>query len=131
MSAFLLIISPHWIWELQTEEPVKPIAELIKQHTPPQVIVYSSLSGERPSLEFYSDRQIIFQSFEELRQHWQDNHSVYLLIDLRTLSKLKLPQQTIVKDERLKSLGWVLAVKNRDSLLTIDHTDIINNLTAR
>ncbi|MGF1588871.1 MAG: ArnT family glycosyltransferase [Pleurocapsa sp.] len=117
ISFFLLFISPHWIWELEAVQSVKPIAELVKQHTPEQAIIYSSMPWERPSLEFYSDRQIVNQSIEELQQHWQENATVYLLVDSVAFEKLNLPQQAIAKDAQLESSVWMLAIKNRKSIL--------------
>lgn len=117
VSIFLLIISPHWIWELKTTEPVKPIAELLKYYTEPEAVIYSSMPESRPSLDFYSDRQVLNQSINELQQHWQEDNTVYLLIDLTTLKKLDLPQQAIIKDQRFNSSNWILAVKNHKSIL--------------
>jgi 4-amino-4-deoxy-L-arabinose transferase-like glycosyltransferase len=42
VSIFLLVISPHWIWEREESQSVKPIAELVQQHTAPQTVIYSS-----------------------------------------------------------------------------------------
>ena len=118
VSIFLLIISPHWIWELKLVEPVKPIASLVRQHTPPNQIVYSSMSTVRPSLNFYSDRQIVPQTIDELKQHWQQNPQAYLLIDSKSKKQLNIPPEAIVSNRtRLK---WVLAVKK--SLVDVAHT---------
>lgn len=117
VSIFLLVASPHWIWELRVSETVKPVAELVKQYTPPQAIIYGSPAAARPSLNFYSDRQIIPQSLAELEYHWQRDNLVYLLLDVQGFKQLSLPEKAIVKDERMKSLGWVLAIKNRNSLM--------------
>lgn len=111
VSLFLLFISPHWLWETKTTEAVKPIAELIERHTPPQATIYSSMSDARPSLSFYSDRHVIPQSIDELQQHWQQD-TVYLLLDAPAIAKLNLPSQAIVKDKRFPSLNWMLAIKN-------------------
>ena len=109
VSIFLLVISPHWIWELKLVEPIEPIANLVRQHTPPNQIVYSSMSTVRPSLNFYSDRQVIPQSIDKLKQHWQQNSQVYLLIDSMTKEQLDLPQQAIVPSR--SRLNWMLAIK--------------------
>ena len=109
VSIFLLVISPHWIWELKLAEPIEPIALLVRQHTPPNQIVYSSMSTARPSLNFYSDRQVIPQSIEELKQHWQQNSQVYLLIDSMTQKQLDLPSQAIIQSR--SRLKWMLAIK--------------------
>lgn len=118
VSIFLLVVSPHWIWELGLSEPIKPIAELVKHNTPPKIIIYGSETTARPSLNFYSDRQVVSQSVAQLQQHWQEDKLVYLLLDEQISAQLDLSQATMVKDDRLKSLGWVLAIKDRPSLLT-------------
>lgn len=121
VSIFLLVVSPHWIWELKAVESVKPIAELVKLYTPARSIVYGSTATARPSLEFYSERQIIPQSISKLQQHWQQNPLVYLLLDAAVVKVIDLPQTAIVKDKRLESLGWTLAVKNSVSVLADSH----------
>jgi len=117
VSLFLLMVSPHWIWELEVSKSVKPIAKLVKQHTPPQTLIYGSRAAARPSLNFYSDRQIISQSVSELQEHWQHDSLAYLLLDRQSFKQLDLPKATIVEDKRLSSLGWILAVKNRSSVV--------------
>ncbi len=112
ISMFLLIISPHWIWEINTKEPVEPIATLIREHTPAETIIYTSMPKERSSLNFYSDRQVVTQSFTQLKQTWEQNYPVYLLLDPLTLEKLNLSQQIVVKSSKFESLKWVLAIKN-------------------
>ncbi len=115
VSIFLLIISPHWIWELKAVEPVKPIAALIQQYTPEEQIVYTSMSETRPSLNFYSDRQIVTQSTADLKSHWQEdpkhNIDVYLLIDSATVKKLNIPPDMITANPQSDSLNWILAIK--------------------
>jgi 4-amino-4-deoxy-L-arabinose transferase-like glycosyltransferase len=117
VSIFLLVISPHWIWELGKLESIKPIAELVQQHTPPETAIYCSEVVARPSLNFYSDREIISQSTRELQHHWQQDNLVYFLLDSQAARELDLPQTSIIQDKRLKSLGWVLAIKDRPSVL--------------
>ena len=110
VSIFLLVISPHWIWELNAIEPVKPIAELIQQYTSKEQVIYTSMAQKRNSLGFYSDRQIVNQKFTDLKQHWQDDANVCLLIDSQVVEKLNIPREMIVKDPQ-KSLNWMLAIK--------------------
>ena len=50
--------APQWLWELAEDYPVKPVAELIRNHVPPQAIVYTNHPHHRPSLDFYSDRPV-------------------------------------------------------------------------
>ena len=115
VSTFLFIISPHWIWELKSSAPVKPIAALIKQYTPEQQVVYTSMSESRPSLAFYSDRQIIAQSAAQLKLHWQEdpkhNLDVYLLLDSTAIEKLNISSDAIVKSRQSESDRWMLAIK--------------------
>jgi uncharacterized membrane protein (UPF0136 family) len=58
--------SEHWIWELAERPPVKPIAALVKAHTPANQPVFTTATEPRPSLEFYSDRQIILTNLQWL-----------------------------------------------------------------
>ena len=117
VSIFLLVVSPHWIWKLEISPAIKPVAASIEQHTPPQAVIYGSLATARPSLSFYSERQIVAQSTTELQKQWQQESIVYLLIESQTARKLNLPKTVIVKDKRLNSLGWILAIKDRASVL--------------
>ena len=113
VSMFLLFVSPHWIWEMNHITSIEPIAEFVKQHTPSKSKIYSSMPNVRPSLNFYSDRQVISQSIDELKQHWQQNSSVYLLLDSSAQKKLNLPPQAIVKDNRPELSDWILAIKEK------------------
>ena len=42
ISIFLLVISPHWIWELNTSESIKPNARMILHYVPDKQIVSTS-----------------------------------------------------------------------------------------
>ena len=117
VSIFLLVVSPHWIWKLEISPAIKPVAASIEQHTPPQAVIYGSLATARPSLSFYSERQIVVQSTTELQKQWQQESIVYLLIESQTARKLNLPKTVIVEDKRLNSLGWILAIRDRASVL--------------
>ena len=115
VSIFLLIISPHWIWELKAIEPIKPIAELIEQHTPEKQAIYTSMSQARPSLGFYSDRHIIAQNIDNLKYHWQHDPQVYLLLDSPAIKELNIPQSKIVKNHDFETAKWMLAIKKSQS----------------
>ena len=80
LSLLCLMLSDHWLWELGEDFPVLPVAALVKQHTPPGQVVYTSHAYERPSLNFYSDRRVIAQSPEQLQAQWQQAQPTYLLI---------------------------------------------------
>ena len=111
VSLFLLVISPHWIWELNTVEPVKPIAELIRQHTSEKEVIYTSMTQKRNSLDFYSDRQIVNQEIKDLKRHWQQDNRVALLLDSQAIKQLNIPPQNIIEDPKFASLNWMLAIK--------------------
>jgi 4-amino-4-deoxy-L-arabinose transferase-like glycosyltransferase len=110
VSLFLFVISPHWIWELKTVEPVKPIAALIQKYVPTNAIVYTSMA-DRPTLNFYSDRQVVFQKLSQLKDHWRKNSAVYLLINRDAVKQLDLPENAMIEDANFKSLNWILAAK--------------------
>jgi len=117
VSIFLLVVSPHWIWELESGKSVKLIPELMQRYTPPQVVIYGSEAVSRNSLAFYSDRQIIPQSILELQNHWQQDSLVYFLLDSHTAEELDLPTTALVQDQPLQSMGWLLVIKDRTSVL--------------
>ena len=85
----LLMSSQSWIWELNEAFPVKPVAALITEKAKPGVPIYTSFAYGRPSLDFYSDRQVIPQNLTTLQQLWSTKP--YLLLDQPTLNALELP----------------------------------------
>ncbi|KGG11902.1 MULTISPECIES: 4-amino-4-deoxy-L-arabinose transferase [Prochlorococcus] len=56
ISLFILMGSPNWIWELNENWSVKPIAEMVIKNDPTNIIIKGSF--ERPSLNWYSNRKI-------------------------------------------------------------------------
>jgi 4-amino-4-deoxy-L-arabinose transferase-like glycosyltransferase len=85
----LLMMSQSWLWELNEAFPVKPVAALIRERTPPGTVIYTSFGYGRPSLDFYSDRRVIPADVKTLQQ-LQSTKS-YLLLDPSTLASLQLP----------------------------------------
>ncbi len=85
----LLMMSKSWLWELNEAFPVKPVAALIREHTPPGTVVYMSFAYSRPSLDFYSDRQVIPADAPTLQRLWST--PAYLLLNQPTLAALQLP----------------------------------------
>lgn len=110
VSLLLFMTSPHWVWELAEAYPVKPVAAIIERSTPSGKIIYTSFPYGRPSLNFYSDRQVIPASGSELTQHWEQNSQPYLLLDADTLKQLNL--------KGVKRLGataeWTLITRRAD-----------------
>ena len=84
----LLMTSKSWIWELNETFPVKPVAALIREKTPPETPIYTSFSYHRPSLDFYSDRKIIPADTANLQK--LASTPAYLLLDRQTLERLQL-----------------------------------------
>lgn len=107
VSLLLLMTSRHWVWELAEAYPVKPVAAMIQSGTPTNQKVYTSYPYGRPSLNFYSDRQIIPAATSELQDHWQQHPQPYLLLDQSKLGNLTL--------ESVKRIGtaegWTLITK--------------------
>ena len=106
VSLVILMSSRHWIWELAEAYPVKPVAAMIRSSTPIGQKIYTSYPYGRPSLNFYSDRQIIPAATSELQHHWRQNQP-YFLVDKSNLINLKLES---VKQLGTKA-GWTLITK--------------------
>ncbi|TAF11160.1 MAG: glycosyltransferase family 39 protein [Nostocales cyanobacterium] len=90
----LLMSSNSWIWELNEAFPVKPVAALIRQHIPAGTTIYTSFSYGRPSLDFYSDCQVVAVSVEGLQEMLANKY--YLLLDKETLEKMNLIQSKVI-----------------------------------
>ena len=88
LSLTLLMISNSWLWELNESFPVKSVAKLIRENTPIDTIVYTSFPYNRPSLDFYSKRQVISQNKNEL--DILALNSSYLLLEDRKALDFKL-----------------------------------------
>jgi hypothetical protein len=107
ISLLLFMTSRHWIWELAEAYPVKPVAAMIHSGTPANQKIYTSYPYGRPSLNFYSDRQIIPAITNELQYHWQQNPQPYLLVDQSTLANLTLESAKRIGTAE----GWTLITK--------------------
>ncbi|MBD1837270.1 glycosyltransferase family 39 protein [Coleofasciculus sp. FACHB-64] len=107
VTLLLLMTSPHWNWELAEAYPVKPVAAMIKRKTPINKPIYTSYDHGRPSLNFYSDRQVIPATDAELQQRWKGDAQPYFLLDQPTFKQLNLkPVKAINQAE-----GWLLITK--------------------
>ena len=103
----IFMTSSHWVWELAEQYPVKPVAAIVKRGTPIGEKIYTSFPDERPSLNFYSDRQVIPNTPEQLKQLWKTAPSPYLLVDQPTFDKLKFQGVKSIN----KAEGWLLITK--------------------
>lgn len=109
LSLVLLMLSPHWVWELAEDFPVTPVARLVRQNTPRQTTVYMVADYRRPSLEFYSDRPILPIAPPELPAFWQQDNQVYLLMERQDFQKWRSQVSKIQVLENAK--GWTLVRK--------------------
>lgn len=94
ISLSLFVMSKAWVWELNEAFEVKPVASLIKENTPQNTIIYTSFDYSRPSLDFYSDRQILAKDNNTLEK--LATTSSYLLLDKETFDNLKLTDVKIL-----------------------------------
>lgn len=94
VSLVLLVLSPHWLWELNEAYPVKPVAMLIRDQVPPDVPIYTSFAYERPSLNFYAQRRVIAVTNEELKMYWEKTPQAYFLVDQKTFQQLSLAENS-------------------------------------
>lgn len=111
VSLLLLMTSEHWNWELAEAYPVKPVAAIVQTGTPAGQTVYTSFPYGRPTLNFYSDRQVIPANLGHLKQQWQQNQQPYLLLDRATLSSLSLESVHRVGTAE----GWNLITKTTNN----------------
>ena len=101
VSLLVLMLSPHWAWELAEAYPVRPVAALVQQSSAAKL--HTSYPYNRPSLNFYSQRQVSPASTKQLRRLWRKQGAT-LLIDRPTAVELGvLPQQIIGEAE-----SWLL-----------------------
>ncbi len=104
ISLTLFVTSDRWVWELAEDYPVKPVAAVVQRHVPEGAVVYTSHPYHRPSLNFYSDRQVIPADIGQIRRHWQQDRRAYLLLDKVAREQLQL--------ENARALGtaadWML-----------------------
>lgn len=108
VALMLLMLSPHWAWEVAESYPVRPVAAML-QVAPVGQPIYTSYPYNRPSLNFYSQRQVLPQSNQELRRTWRKEATPYLLLDSPTSTALKLPNQRIVGQQN----DWLLVTKDK------------------
>jgi 4-amino-4-deoxy-L-arabinose transferase-like glycosyltransferase len=111
VTLLMLMASDQWVWELAEDYPVKPVAQLIQQNTPPEEVIYTSHLHGRPSLEFYSDRRVISvqEQTQQLRRHWRTDDAPYLLLDEDTLTQLELKHSNSLGHAE----GFVLITRDR------------------
>lgn len=106
LALVLLMLSPHWVWELAEDYPVAPVARLVERHAPAQTVVYMLTDVRRPSLEFYSDRPVLPISVSAAQALWASPDPIYLLMRQEHLRQWRAQAPDLqVLD---KALGWHL-----------------------
>jgi 4-amino-4-deoxy-L-arabinose transferase-like glycosyltransferase len=136
ISLLLFVASPHWIWELNEAYPVRDVAAAIKTNTTIDRTIYTTFDYDRPSLNFYSDRQILtlpFSELEKIRQtqpkiapaqiellwlqnYWQQEKQPYLFLEKNTLTLLNLSNSKLLAEKKIDDSLWVLCTKQKDSI---------------
>jgi 4-amino-4-deoxy-L-arabinose transferase-like glycosyltransferase len=107
IALLLLMLSTQWNWELSEAYPVKPVAQVIQQHTPTTAKIFTSFPYHRPSLSFYSDRPVIPVSDDRLLKRWERDRHPYFLLDATSLKTLKLEPKQVLGS----AAGWTLVTK--------------------
>lgn len=107
VTLLVFVASDNWVWELAEDYPVKPIAEIVRQGTPIGQEVFTSHRLPRPSLNFYSDRQVIVADGQTLQQKWQTLPKPYFLLEKPVLKHLGLKNAEVVKTVD----DWVLVTR--------------------
>jgi 4-amino-4-deoxy-L-arabinose transferase-like glycosyltransferase len=107
VSLLVFVASDNWVWELTEDYPVKPIAEIVRQGTPAGKEVFTSHRFPRPSLNFYSNRQVIVADGLTLKKKWQTLPQPYFLVEKPLIKNLDLKNAKIVKTVD----DWVLVTR--------------------
>ena len=104
LSLLVLMTSPHWLWELAEDYPVKPVATIVQKLVPPEAIVYTNHPHHRPSLDFYSQHPVQSLTDEAILAQAQPGDTAYYLVTPDLADRLMV--------QGLKSIataeGWVL-----------------------
>ncbi len=81
VSLGLLVTIGPWVWELGEDYPVKPVAELVRRHTPTGIGIYTTHPVTRPSLDFYADRRVArLEESKTPDQYLKSDPQPYLLV---------------------------------------------------
>ena len=90
LGLLLFFNSNSWLWELNEAFAVKPVAATIAQFTSVGQSVYTNYPYPRPSLKFYSDRNIALVDDAKLKHLWLQTEPVFLLVEPHTIKELNL-----------------------------------------
>lgn len=104
LTLMFFFSSFDWVWELNEDYPVKPVAAMIQQNTQGQP-VYTSHPYTRPSLDFYVNRPVVSASPEQLHDYWHRETPTCLLLDDESFERLNLGADDLVGI----TVDWLLA----------------------
>ena len=107
VTLLVFVASDNWVWELAEDYPVKPIAEIVRTGTPAGQQVFTSHRLPRPSLNFYSERQVIVADSVTLQEKWQSLPQPYFLLEKPVLKHLGLQNAEVVKTAE----DWVVVTR--------------------
>jgi len=107
VTLLVLFASNNWVWELAEDYPVKPIAAMVREGTPAGKEVFTSHRLPRPSLNFYSEHQVIVADAPTLQQKWQTLPQPYFLLEKPVFQHLDLDGAEVVSTVD----DWVLVTR--------------------
>jgi 4-amino-4-deoxy-L-arabinose transferase-like glycosyltransferase len=120
LTLMLLMMSSHWIWELEEAYPVKPVATLIKKAVPKGKVIYTSFLYHRPSLNFYSERVVIPAPNQAWKSHWNTMVKPYVLLERSELEQIP-PKERFILGVSLDK-KWVVVTRSQNPEFRIDVT---------
>ncbi len=109
VSLALFMSSDYWVWELEEDYPVKPVAAMIQQAPPEGRRVFTSHPYYRPSLSFYSNRPVLPQPIDRLQTRWREDANPFLLVNPSEIEVLNLQHAEVLGQAE----GWVLIRRDR------------------
>ena len=112
VSLLLFVKSNYWVWEINEDYPVKPVAAMIQRINPTVSKLYAFSSHHRPSLDFYCDRTVVAADKSQLEHYWQYNAQPYVLLKESDLEQLKINSVKNID----KVQGMILITKETNRL---------------
>ncbi|MBP0001251.1 MAG: glycosyltransferase family 39 protein [Cyanobacteria bacterium SID2] len=121
LSMLLFVTSSQWVWEVNEDYAVKPVAAMIREATDAPVL-HTSHPYDRPSLNFYADRPVYSTSLQGLRSQWNETSNPCLLLDRLALKALLLSKA----DALDRAEGWYLLCRHEHPNLDrfVEHLEI-------
>ena len=112
VSLMSLVTSEHWLWELNENYPVRPVATVIRDIVPDDRPLLVIDQYPRPSLAYYAQRPIQTVTPEHWHDRWQSETRLCLLAPAKiTLKSLKNDPQ-LTGTIAVSSSGWSVACRN-------------------